>query len=87
MEVDITAFEVKTEDNPVPDALLDKASVSSGGPGTPPSPAAKPLSRQTSPNPSLPDYGGDGRRTPERDQHDELEEQAEAELRSVSVDL
>jgi len=35
MEVEITDLAVKTEDDPVPDTLLDKVSLSSGGHGTP----------------------------------------------------
>ena len=75
MAVEISDLAVKTEDD----------SAMEGGATSPPFLDDKPLSRQTSPNSPPPDYGGEGRLTPERDQRDTLEEQAEEELKVINI--
>ena len=73
MEEDITNAGVKIED----DAIMGT------GDQSPRTPEDNPPSRQTSQDSVPPDYGDAGRLTPERDQRDSLEEQAEVQLKGI----
>ena len=73
MEEEITNVEVKIED----DAIMET------GVQSPRSQDDNPHSRQTSQDSVPPDYGEEGKLTPERDQRDTLEEQAEEQLKGI----